>query len=153
LPLLKCDFVVEESGGQDVEGNVAEEEHQEKTPKTFKYGRRALYSLWTMVCPPLFLDWEEILRHYTDSDIFDKKPWERELPKNLVKECWWKQIKIAFAFIALNSIENLILCTPLFYLKYCIDRRNNEMSPIFSLLPEEEISTQRVDQLGRLMEQ
>ena len=85
LPLLKCDFVVEESGGQDVEGNVAEEEHQEKTPKTFKYGRRALYSLWTMVCPPLFLDWEEILRHYTDSDIFDKKPWERELPKNLGK--------------------------------------------------------------------
>ena len=70
---------------QDVGGIEAEKKPQEQTPKIFKYGRRALYSLWTMVCPPLFLDWEEILRHYTDSDIFDKKPWERELPKDLGK--------------------------------------------------------------------
>ena len=69
-----------------------------------------------------------------------------------VEECWRKQNKIAFAFILLNFIENLVLCTPLFYLKYRIDLRNNRMSHFFPLLPEEEISTQRVDQLGRLLD-
>ena len=85
LPLLRSDVVAEENTEQDMEGNVPKEEQKEQTPRKYKYGRRALYSLWTMVCPPLFLDWEEILRHYTDSVIFDKKPWERELPKDLGK--------------------------------------------------------------------
>ena len=53
-----------------------------------------------------------------------------------VEECWRKQIKIAFAFILLNFIENLILCIPLFYLKYSIDLRNNQMSRFFPLLPD-----------------
>ena len=36
------------------------------------------------MCPPLFLDWEEILRNHTDRpDVFDKEPWERLLPKDL----------------------------------------------------------------------
>ena len=47
-------------------------------------GRHALFSLWTVMCPPLFLDWEEILRNHTDRpDVFDKEPWERLLPKDL----------------------------------------------------------------------
>ena len=47
-------------------------------------GRLILFSVWTVMCPPIFLDWEEILRNFTDwPDVFTKEPWERPLPRDL----------------------------------------------------------------------
>ena len=59
-----------------------------------------LQSLWTVVCPPLFFDWEELYR--------------QSKPAQSIRECWNKSWKILMAFIALFTIEHFILCCPLF---------------------------------------
>ena len=81
------DKIDEEAEIQD--DDESEPREQESEPhdrfRSLKIGgRHVLFSLWTVMCPPLFLDWEEILRNHTDRpDVFAKEPWERPLPKEL----------------------------------------------------------------------
>lgn len=59
-----------------------------------------LQSLWTIVCPPLFFDWEELYR--------------QSKSEQSIKECWNKSCTIMITFSILFTIENIILCSPLF---------------------------------------
>ena len=52
------------------------------------------------------------------------------------------------AFVALSFAEHVVLCVPIFYLKFWIDRRNEDLSPYFNLLPEEITSSENVNILG-----
>ena len=82
-----CDIVNESVIGYEEEGcEDSEPLKQESEPRyrSLKIaGRRGVVSLWILMWPPVFLDWEEILRNHTDrTDVFDKT-WLMPLPKEL----------------------------------------------------------------------
>ena len=70
------------------------------------------------------------------------------LDQTSVEECWNKSLKIVAAFVALFFVEHVVLCVPIFYLKFCIDMRNADLPLFFDLLPEENKSTENVNILG-----
>ena len=47
---------------------------------------------------------------------------------------------IVAAFVGLFFAENVVLCIPILHLKFCIDRRNADLSPYFHSLSEERLS-------------
>ena len=47
---------------------------------------------------------------------------------------------IVAAFVGLFFAENVVLCIPILHLKFCIDRRNADLSPYFHSLSEERSS-------------
>ncbi len=82
--------------------------------------------LYTFVCPPLFVDWEEIYR-----TAFSET----------VSECWRKSRTVHAAFVALIAWQNLVMCVPLAIYRGILWRRADQMlEGGFLLLPEEENS-------------
>ncbi len=80
-------------------------------------------AVFTLIAPPLFLDWEEMYRHKRTSTI---------------SQCWIKNILLLTASITLYAIEHVVSCIPLYLLKHLIDLRAEAMSGEgFPLLPEE----------------
>ena len=71
--------------------------------------RLFLQSVFTLVCPPVFPDWEEFQLRNPGSDIL---------------ECWRKSQSLRKTFIVLATVENLVLLTPIISLKLAIDNRN-----------------------------
>ena len=73
-------------------------------------GKLFLQSIFTLICPPMFADWEEFQRCYPGSDI---------------AESWEKSWTLHKAFLIMNTIEHLVLLFPLVVLKLAADKRNS----------------------------
>ena len=67
-----------------------------------------LQSLWTIACPPLFLDWEELYRHSKS--------------KRSIRQCWNKSWTLTITFIICFTVEHLFLCAPLFVFRVHFNR-------------------------------
>ena len=94
--------------------------------------RRFLRGIFTFVNVPLFCDWEVF---YRESDL--------TMP---VAECWAKSKELYVKFHGLFIIENYVALTPLILLKNAVDQRNAQLNgSIFKPVPDEILSTQRVD--------
>ena len=95
--------------------------------------RLFLQSVFTLVCPPVFADWEEFQRHAPGSDILS---------------CWKKSQSLRRAFVALAAVENLLLLAPILSLKLAVDKRNALLEREgFPPIPMELHSTQVVNAL------
>jgi hypothetical protein len=84
-------------------------------------------TLYTLLSPPLFLDWEEIFRAGKGSITF--------------KDSWKKSQKFLVSHIFIHFIEHIVLCIPLMLLKLAIDNRNKELLDLFHPLDDELYST------------
>jgi hypothetical protein len=93
-----------------------------------------LQSLYTIIFPPVFVDWEVI---YRDSD-----------GEVLITKCWQKTKMFIFSQIVINFIQHILLCVPLVLLKVKIDQRNKDLT-VAGLYPlkDELFSTQMVNDL------
>ncbi len=88
--------------------------------------------LYTFVCPPLFVDWEQFHNHNGLS----------------VKGAWIKSKFMLASGIAVSALENLALCTPLAMLRYNMSLRVAALEDmLFVLLPQERYSVQFVNAL------
>ena len=81
-----------------------------------------LHSLWTVICPPLFFDWQE----------FHIKS-QGKLP---LAKCWTKSTKMFYLFNGLFYVEHMIFCVPIILFKVHLDQRNKEHEKYFPLLPQ-----------------
>ena len=121
-------------------------------PRSFGQRRRAfsahfreyidlfLHSLWTVICPPLFFDWQE----------FHIKS-QGKLP---LAKCWTKSTKMFYLFNGLFYVEHIIFCLPIVLLKFSVDQRNDELlHGHFSLLPEVNTSLEyaSIEKLGQTL--
>jgi hypothetical protein len=88
---------------------------------------KILQTLYTLLCPPLFLDWEGIYRDGKGSITF--------------KESWKKSQKLLLFYILIHFIEHIVLCIPLMLFKKIIDKRNEQLSDLFPPLNDELYST------------
>ena len=80
--------------------------------------------LYTFVCPPLFLDWEDTYRLGGGGDG--------------IASSWARSRRVLLGFVVLMATENLCLCTPFALLKYVLAERTAQMAAhYFPLLPEE----------------
>ncbi len=78
----------------------------------------------TLVCPPMFLDWEYLYRSHG-------KP-------TSIRKCWDISKFLHQGFVALFAVENLALCIPLAILKHNFDTRAAALeSNHFPLLSQE----------------
>jgi hypothetical protein len=84
-------------------------------------------TLFALLCPPLFMDWEEIYRDNKGSITF--------------KESWTKSQKCLVVHILMHFIEHIVLCIPLMLFKKTIDQRNKQLSYLFPPLNDELYST------------
>ena len=88
--------------------------------------------VFTLVCPPLFLDWEEIHRKCGVA----------------LADCWKKSVAGLLFYVSLHAVENAVLCVPLLLLRRQAGFRASKMAEAsFALLPEEEASISRMDLL------
>ena len=88
----------------------------------------------TLVCPPLYPDWEEIYWTHEGSLKF--------------YECWKRFQKCLRTFVLLFVCENVALCIPLATLRFTFEQRRNHLEAnFFPLLPEEALSIQIADSL------
>ena len=86
-----------------------------------------LQTVFTLVSPPMFADWEEFKRLYPNKDIL---------------ECWKRSKTLHNSFLVLFMAEHLICLIPLVYLKTGVDRRNSLLeSSGFSPITDEMSST------------
>jgi hypothetical protein len=81
----------------------------------------------TLLCPPLFLDWEEIYRDGKGCLTF--------------KDSWKKSQKYLVFHILMHFVEHMVLCIPLMLFKKAIDDRNEQLSRLFPPLNDELYST------------
>ncbi len=90
--------------------------------------------LYSSVCPPLFIDWEDI--------------YLRGEGALTVEQSWTRSKSRICAFVALFALEHLLLCLPLLLLKFSLAKRSQSMLSVpLPLLPEEEASVALVDGL------
>jgi hypothetical protein len=91
-------------------------------------------SIYSLMSPPLFLDWEVIYRK-------NKK-------KFSVKESWRKSQKFLICNIMMHFVQHIIFCIPLIMQKISISARNTELTSYFVMpLKNELYSTYIVDVL------
>jgi hypothetical protein len=93
-----------------------------------------LHGLYTILFPPLFVDWETI---YRDSN-----------GEVTIKKCWQKTKMFIFAQINIHFIEHILFCIPLVMLKVAIDQRNKDLT-IAGFYPQKDelYSTRMVNDL------
>jgi hypothetical protein len=84
-------------------------------------------TLYTLLSPPLYLDWEEIYRDGKGSIT--------------IKDSWRKSQKFLVCHILMNFIEHIVLCIPLTLFKSAIQERNMQLSKLFPPLNDELYST------------
>ena len=72
-------------------------------------GRLFLLSVFSLICPPLYADWEELHLRNEDLDI---------------SQCWKKSMHLFTAFLILECVEHLACLLPMVALKVSVDRRN-----------------------------
>jgi hypothetical protein len=95
--------------------------------------KKMFQTIYTLLCPPLFLDWEEVYRE------------RKELIT--IKESWRKSQNILIAHIIMQCMEHIVLCTPLIMLKNAITVRNEKLEDMFPPLNDELYSTYIVNVL------
>ena len=86
--------------------------------------------LYTLVCPPVHLDWELIHRLNRNTPI---------------EECWKRSRLLMNALHMLHLLEHIVLLTPLIALKVALDHRNRILAVKFSPTEDEQYSCQVVD--------
>jgi hypothetical protein len=84
-------------------------------------------TIYTLLCPPLFLDWEEIYRDGKGVVTF--------------KDSWKKSQKYIVFHILMHFVEHIELCIPLIIFKKSIDGRNEDLIDLFPPLNDEWYST------------
>ena len=88
----------------------------------------------TLICVPLFCDWEEI---YRNSDL-----------KSSIAECWSASKKVFAKFQIVFFAEHLVALVPLIWLKVAVERRNTLLEKsIFKPVPDEQLSKQMINTL------
>jgi hypothetical protein len=101
-------------------------------PKTTPIIKRMLSSIYSLICPPLFNDWEDL---YREGDL-------------LLPASWHRSRVLFLRFIALFTLEHILLSVPIMMLKFLVDARNEALREAhFFLLEEERASTRMVDGL------
>ena len=86
---------------------------------------------FTLVCPPIFNDWED---------------YYRLKPGTTIEQAWKTSLIVLAIHVGLHALENAALCVPLCYLKLALyDRKIHLASRMFSLLPQEEHSAMMVN--------
>jgi hypothetical protein len=90
-------------------------------------------SLYSLLCPPLFLDWEVI--------------YHKNAQMLTVKESWRKSQVFLICNIVLHFVGHIMLCIPLMMLNCAISKRNAELAELFPPLKDELYSTFTVDVL------
>ncbi len=89
--------------------------------------------LYTLICPPLFRDWEDIGR-------------QGAKPETDLHKCWKKSLKFISSFIIIMAVENLLLCVPMWILRQAsLERAASMAARAFPLLPSEDASLTRID--------
>jgi hypothetical protein len=86
-----------------------------------------LRSLYTLLCPPLFIDWEDIYRDGQGLISFINS--------------WKKSQKFLFFPILLHFMEHIVICIPMMILKRAIKERNKQLSDLFPPLNDELYAT------------
>jgi hypothetical protein len=102
--------------------------------KTWTKGKQMLQSLYTILYPPVVVDWETIYRLNNG--------------KLSIKTCWKKSKRFMIVQIAINFMQHILLCVPLMLLKVAIDKRNEDLAAGgFYPLKDELYSSQNVNDL------
>jgi hypothetical protein len=101
-------------------------------PKATRIIKRIIFSLYCLICPPIWNDWEDIHRL-----------------ENISVSASWRHSRVLFhQFICLFTLEHIVLSFPVMVLKYRVDARNKELEEAhFPLLKEEIDSTQTINGL------
>ncbi len=93
--------------------------------------------LYTLVCPPLFSDWQELY-----SNGIGKGSDERERSRH----CWKLSWSAYLCYVALFVFESAILSWPIIMLKiFIINQKADMEAAFFPQLPEEDISERNVN--------
>jgi hypothetical protein len=101
-------------------------------PKATTMFKRIIYSLYCLICPPIWNDWEDIHRQ---GDIS-------------VSASWHHSRVLFHQFICLFTLEHIVLSFPVMVLKYQVDARNKDLNEAhFPPLKEEMDSTKRINGL------
>ena len=88
--------------------------------------------LYTFVCPPVFIDWEEIYRRAADSLT--------------IAESWRRSMTALVGYVALHAVENAALCAPLLLLRLVASERAAALREShFPLLSDELETTMMTD--------
>jgi hypothetical protein len=90
-------------------------------------------SIYTLLCPPMFIDWEEIYRKHKGLITF--------------KQSWQKSQKFLISHIVMHSFEHSVLCIPLILFQTSISERNEQLVKFFPPLDDEKYSTYMVNVL------
>jgi hypothetical protein len=90
-------------------------------------------SLYALMSPPLYIDWEKI--HRDSNGLIT------------VKESWKKSKKLLIFHIAVYFVEHIMLCIPLVLFKDVIEKRNTELANFFPPVKDEMYSTHVVNVL------
>jgi hypothetical protein len=98
-------------------------------PKAYGLVAKLKCCLYSLVCPPLFLDWIDMVPSPELSGI---------------GKSWNKVMKAFACHTVLFSLEHIILCIPLFLLNSLIQTRFYKMSEYFQPLSEEALSAYAV---------
>ena len=95
--------------------------------------KKVLEGVWTLVCPPAYLDWDSI--------------WHMRPEQVPIPECWDRSWKLTLAFNILTFAENMVMMVPLVALRLAIGRRNAVLAQDFPPTSDEVYSTQMVNSL------
>ena len=97
---------------------------------------RHWHVLYTLVCPPLFADWQE-LYSAGGGDGLDSV--ER------IRDCWGRTWSAYLSYIVLFVLESIVLSWPMVVLKIFVAGRKSAMeAALFPQLPEEDLSDANV---------
>ena len=102
-----------------------------------------LEQLSFLVCPPVYLDWERILRLDREEEACIGEDDRGELTG--VKKYWSRSKALLIAFNVILIIEHFALMVPMIMLKLAIDERNADIAQDFLLTTDEKRSTDMVN--------
>ena len=72
-------------------------------------GRLVLLSVLSLICPPLYADWEEV--HLNNENL-------------KILQCWQRSMHIFVAFLILQCVQHITMLFPMVSLKMSVDNRN-----------------------------
>jgi hypothetical protein len=90
-------------------------------------------SMYALMCPPIFFDWELIHRKSKGSVT--------------IKDSWRKSQQFFGAHLTMHFFQHIVLCLPLMLLKGAIDERNEKLDVLFPPVDDEHYSTYVVNVL------
>jgi hypothetical protein len=85
--------------------------------------KRVFEALYSLLCPPLFFDWELLFRESNEALT--------------ITQCWTRSKFMVLANIMMHFVEHIVLCIPLMLMKSAIAKRESQLEDHFHPLGDE----------------